>query len=69
MRKYEKIYKDCFQKYIRMKKPISATIEQELIKWVQKEVAQNKRFYRNKSHLIEIALEKLREEVKKHGRK
>jgi len=52
-----------------MKKPISATIEQELIKWVQKEVAQNKRFYRNKSHLIEIALEKLREEVKKHGRK
>ena len=52
-----------------MKKPISATIEQDLIKWIQKEVEKNKQFYRNKSHLIEIALEKLKEESKKHGRR
>jgi len=44
-----------------MKKPISATIEQDLIKWINKE-SKDKRKYRNKSHLIEMALEKLREE-------
>ena len=50
-----------------MKKPISATIDVDLIKWIKKEVTRNKRLYRNKSHLIEIALEKLKEEEKKHG--
>lgn len=45
-----------------MKKPISATIEEDLIRWIDKEVAKDKKKYRNKSHLIEIALEKLKEE-------
>lgn len=42
-----------------MKKPISATIDSELIKWIGKEL-QDKKKYRNKSHLIEIALELLK---------
>ena len=45
------------------KKPISATIDQELIEWINSEI-KNKKRYRNKSHLIEIALEKLKEEEK-----
>jgi len=50
-----------------MKKPISATIEEDLISWIDKEI-KDKRKYRNKSHLIEIALENLRKEGKKEGR-
>ena len=46
-----------------MKKQISATIDENLIKWIEKEIIDNKK-YRNKSHLIEIALEKLKEEKK-----
>ena len=46
-----------------MKKPISATIDKELVNWIEKEVNGNKK-YRNKSHLIEVALELLKE-VKK----
>lgn len=42
-----------------MKKPISATIDEDLIKWISQQ-CMNKTKYRNKSHLIEIALEKLR---------
>jgi len=42
-----------------MKKPISATIDAELIKWIEKEL-QNRKKYRNKSHLIEIALDLLK---------
>ena len=42
-----------------MKKPISATIDESLINWIEKEVNDNKK-YRNKSHLIEIALELLK---------
>ena len=42
-----------------MKKPISATIDKELIDWIEKEVNGNKK-YRNKSHLIEVALELMR---------
>jgi len=45
-----------------MKKPISATIESELIDWIDKEVLKNKDKYRNKSHLIEVAIDKLRKE-------
>ena len=45
--------------YNTMKKPISATIDQELINWIKKEVNDNKK-YRNKSHLIETALEMLK---------
>jgi Arc/MetJ-type ribon-helix-helix transcriptional regulator len=46
-----------------MKKPISATIEEDLVIWVDKEI-KDKRKYRNKSHLIEIALENLRSSKK-----
>jgi Arc/MetJ-type ribon-helix-helix transcriptional regulator len=42
-----------------MKKPVSATIEEELIKWLEREVGTGKRF-RNRSHLIEYAVELLR---------
>ncbi|MBW2976018.1 hypothetical protein KY347_01075 [Candidatus Woesearchaeota archaeon] len=42
-----------------MKKPISATIDEELIKWLEKELRDKDR-YRNKSHLIEIALNLLK---------
>jgi len=45
-----------------MKKPISATIEEDLITWIGRKVAKDRKRYRNKSHLIEIALERLREE-------
>ena len=47
-----------------MKKPISATIDKDLIDWIEKEVNDNKK-YRNKSHLIESAIENLKKEVKK----
>ena len=47
-----------------MKKPISATIDEELIKWIEKKVKGNKKKYRNKSHLIETALEMLKSEEK-----
>ena len=43
-----------------MKKAISATIEEKLIKWIESELKENNR-YRNKSHLIETALELLKE--------
>ena len=42
-----------------MKKSISATIDDELINWISKEISENKR-YRNKSHLIEVAIEMLK---------
>jgi len=45
------------------KKPISATIEDDLIKWIDDEL-KDKTKYRNKSHLIEIALELLRKSKK-----
>ena len=46
------------------KKPISATIDEELIKWIDKQLEDKHRF-RNKSHLIEIALELLKNQSKK----
>jgi Arc/MetJ-type ribon-helix-helix transcriptional regulator len=46
----------------RVKKPISATIDEDLIAWIDKKVAKESKKYRNKSHLIEVALEKMREE-------
>ena len=42
-----------------MKKPISATIDEELINWIEKEI-KDERKYRNKSHLIEVAIEMLK---------
>lgn len=47
-----------------MKKPISATIDRELLNWIEKEISGTKK-YRNKSHLIEVALEMLKKEAKK----
>ena len=47
-----------------MKKPISATIDEDLVNWIEKEL-QNKERYRNKSHLIEIALHLLKKEGKR----
>jgi Arc/MetJ-type ribon-helix-helix transcriptional regulator len=41
------------------KKPISATIEEDLIKWINEQLKDRTK-YRNKSHLIEIALELLK---------
>lgn len=46
-----------------MKKPISATIEEKLIKWIEEECKDTTK-YRNKSHLIEIAIGKLKKEEK-----
>ena len=43
------------------KKPISATINEELIKWINEELKDTTR-YRNKSHLIEVALTNLKKE-------
>jgi len=54
--------KICHIHYIKegkVKKPISATIDEELIDWIEKEIKDRKR-YRNKSHLIEIALDSLK---------
>lgn len=45
------------------KKPISATIDEELIIWIKNKLKDKTRF-RNKSHLIEIALENLKREDK-----
>jgi Arc/MetJ-type ribon-helix-helix transcriptional regulator len=42
-----------------MKKPISATIEEDIIEWISREL-KDRRKYRNKSHLIEVALENLK---------
>jgi Arc/MetJ-type ribon-helix-helix transcriptional regulator len=47
-----------------MKRPISATIDEELIRWIDRQLSDKKK-YRNKSHLIEIALELLRLEVER----
>jgi Arc/MetJ-type ribon-helix-helix transcriptional regulator len=47
-----------------MKLPISATIDEDLIRWIEAQLS-DRRKYRNKSHLIEIALETLRQEVQK----
>ena len=42
-----------------MKKPISATIDKELIDWIEREINDTRK-YRNKSHLIEVAIEMLK---------
>jgi Arc/MetJ-type ribon-helix-helix transcriptional regulator len=47
-----------------MKIPISATIDKDLLDWLESELEDKKR-YRNKSHLIEIALEMLKQDREK----
>lgn len=51
-----------------MKKPISATIDEEIIKWLDSE-AENRTRYRNKSHIIEVALGMLMESSKEGSKK
>ena len=46
-----------------MKKPISATIDEDLINWIEKQMSDTKK-YRNKSHLIEVAIEMLKSSKK-----
>jgi len=43
------------------KSPISATIDEDLIRWINEQLKDSAK-YRNKSHLIEIALNKLKKE-------
>ena len=45
------------------KKAISATIDENLINWIKEELKDSDR-YRNKSHLIEIALNELKNKKK-----
>jgi Arc/MetJ-type ribon-helix-helix transcriptional regulator len=42
-----------------MKQSISVTVETELVEWIDAQVATQK--YRNRSHLVELALMKFRE--------
>lgn len=51
-----------------MKKPISATIDEELIEWLNSQTEDRTR-YRNKSHIIEVALDMLRKESRKTKQK
>ena len=50
-----------------MKKPVSATIEKSLAEWIESELKE-KKMYRNKSHIIEVALELLKKESKSKKR-
>lgn len=45
-----------------MKKPVSATIEKDLLEWLERKLSKERLKYRNRSHIIEIALQKLKEE-------
>jgi len=51
-----------------MKKPISATIDSDLISWLD-ELSKRNSTYRNKSHIIEIALEEFKSKVGPGGEK
>ena len=46
-----------------MKQSISVTIDKELVDWIDKQVGTKK--YRNRSHLVELALTNFRENQKK----
>ena len=48
-----------------MKQPISATIDKKLADWINSQLKDNVK-YRNKSHLIEIALQLLKKEEEKN---
>ena len=51
-----------------MKKIISVTVEEDLIKWLEVYSHTNSK-YRNKSHLVEVALEALKEKELKQKKK
>lgn len=46
-----------------MKQSISVTIDKELVEWIDKQVETKK--YRNRSHLVELALTEFQEAAKK----
>jgi len=46
-----------------MKKSVSVTLDKELTEWIDKQVDTQK--YRNRSHLIELAVMKFREAEKR----
>jgi Arc/MetJ-type ribon-helix-helix transcriptional regulator len=50
-----------------MKQSISVTVETELVEWIDAQVATQR--YRNRSHLVELALMKFRELLREphHG--
>ena len=49
------------EKEASMKKIISFTVEEDLVQWLTK-YSQSQSKYRNKSHLVEVALRKLKQE-------
>jgi Arc/MetJ-type ribon-helix-helix transcriptional regulator len=46
-----------------MKKSVSVTLDKELTDWIDSQVATQK--YRNRSHLVELAVSKFREAEKR----
>jgi len=46
-----------------MKQSISVTVEKELVEWIDKQVETQQ--FRNRSHLVEVALMKFKEQKKK----
>lgn len=46
-----------------MKQSISVTVEKELVEWIDKQV--ETLMFRNRSHLVEVALMKFRENMEK----
>ena len=47
-----------------MKKSISVSLEKELAEWIDKQVQTQK--FRNRSHLVELAIIRFREQETKH---
>ena len=45
-----------------MKQSVSVTVEKELVEWIDRQVGTQK--FRNRSHLVEVALMKFREQGK-----
>ena len=46
-----------------MKQSISVTVEKELVEWIDQKVKTQR--FRNRSHLVEVALMRFREQEKK----
>lgn len=53
---------------VSMKKIMSATIDTELVKWLE-QLSKNTAKYRNRSHIVEIALHLLKEQEEKEKKK
>ncbi len=51
-----------------MKKILSITVEEDLIEWLQSYSKTNSKF-RNKSHIVEVALDRLKEQEEKEKKK